>query len=200
MKKNDKKSFLEKTYKEYGYITVLLVALVMHLVIYFSYPRSNDKTAFIILIWFIAIMLSRHCYLWRFNQNYRNRENDTVKMGSNKNFENENLDQIYPNDKYLKTLCHIVDIWNISHVPGSFAYSFTTIKYKFFDQNQKEFFGIKKLNSYKFFFVPKYPNLGDKIEIIYNKGNPNDSMIFYKKVKEHKWPYWNIYEVKTFSK
>ncbi|MBU6339314.1 MAG: hypothetical protein KGQ36_05045 [Rickettsiales bacterium] len=181
--------------KKLSFLWVILLTITAHFIVYYSDLKGPSRGAWFFCVWVFGIGISRYCYLYYNNSTFKRREIDSFKLGRGWKVIN-----IIRSDKtqYSKVLSDVVDFWDITP-GGSFSVVYA-IKYKFKDKNQKEFFGLKRIGNWNYVFSPDIPKAGNKIEILYNKNDPTDSVIFYQKAKKAKWYQWQPkYEIKVIK-
>lgn len=180
----NKKSYL---IKKSSFLSIIFLMIIAHFIVYYSDLRGPIRGAWFSCIWGAGLVLTRFCYLYCYDGNFRKYQKNLNK--SLKSTYNILLKKHFNNQLFNTSLAEILDV---ERDIVSF-YHFTNVNYVLIEycfninSSSQNFVGVKTLNLCKFFFTPNFPKIGDKIEIIYNKDNPEESVIIYQESKKVKW-------------
>lgn len=185
LSKISKKNILKK----FSFLIVIIIAGLVHLLIKKIGFDSSIETAAIFILWAVSILTASFCALYSFDKKYREKcdtfgkaELDVISYN-----ENPTEKRIYLERSGKSALASVegVDIHRMASSGGGFV--IFVVKYCFCDKNNRTFSGIKQFYDSTYNFVPSVPKSNDKIKILYDESNPNDSIIVHEKADKVKW-------------
>lgn len=169
--------------KKFSFLLVLLGALVTHMIINNLVIKSGDRIGYIVILWLAASAISFNMILYSFSKKYKDGWNDFNKGEfdidtisgkktekriciENSGLFSEGLIEKISNHVFRSVVIRVV---------------YCIITYSFFDKEGNKITKIKKYNDQGLKNIPK---VGDKVKILYDPLNPNNSVIFHEEVNQ----------------
>ena len=178
--------------KKLSFLWVIFLMIIAHFIVYYSSLEGPIRGAWFLCVWVFGIGISRYLYLYYYNLTFKEGQLD---LNRSLKIKNSLETRHFNRDIYFKDIAVIYSVSDTIRF-NRFCEA-VIVKYLF---GKKETKDIKRFDMCKFCFVPHLPKVGDKIEILYNKNDPTDSVILYQKAKKTKWYQWQPkYEIKLIK-